>query len=79
MASSKVVKGYAALAKALAQGDQEDRRLATGIVETVRGIAATGNSDRTSHAIKPHQSDRKAVDPQPSDRTPTDKKPSHER
>lgn len=78
-ASSKVVKGYAALAKALAQGDQEDRRLATGIVETVRGIAATGNPDRTSHAIKPHQSDRAAVDPQPSNRTPTDKKPSYER
>ncbi len=39
-ASQKVVKGYEALARALAQGEPDDRSLALGIVNAVRGMTA---------------------------------------
>lgn len=80
--SPKVVKGYEVLAKALAQGDQEDRQLATGIVETVRGMVATGGSERTGPAVKQQETSRdgrESADARNTERTPTDKKSSHER
>ena len=72
----KVINGYAALAKALAQGDQEDRQLATGIVETVRSMVAPNRSEPTGPAMKPRgpASDAPQVAP-----VPANKNPSHER
>ena len=76
-AAPKVVNGYAVLAKALAQGDQEDRQLATGIVETVRSmVAAPNRSEPTGPAMKPREP---ASDAPQVDRRPDNKNPSHGR
>lgn len=75
-AAPKVVNGYAVLAKALAQGDQEDRQLATGIVETVRSMVAPNRSEPTGPAMKPREP---ASDAPQVDRMPANKNPSHER
>lgn len=80
--SPNAIKGYEALAKALAQGDQEDRRLAVGVVETVRGMVASGGPDRAGLAPTQKQSTHEArsvPDTHNAGRLPADKKPSHER
>lgn len=74
-ASQKVVKGYESLAKALAQGEPDDRSLALGIVNTVKGMAAQQGTD-----IQPAKKEREvARDGQEARRTLPDKNQSPER
>lgn len=75
-ASKKVVKGYESLAKALAQGEPDDRSLALGIVNTVKGMNAQQGTD-----IQPAQKEPREVarDGQEARRTLPDKKQSPER
>ena len=75
-ASKKVVKGYESLAKALAQGEPDDRSLALGIVNTVKGMNAPKGTD-----IQPAKKEPREVvrDGQEARRTLPDKKQSPER
>ncbi|TKR30450.1 hypothetical protein FCE95_10030 [Luteimonas gilva] len=75
-ASQKVVKGYESLAKALAQGEPDDRSLALGIVNTVKGMKAQQGTD-----IQPTKNEPREVtrDGQEAHRTVPDKKQSPER
>lgn len=74
-ASSNVVKGYETLAKALAQGDQEERLLALGIVDTVKGMKTQRGIENQPETKKPGELAR---DDQEAGRTPA-KNPSPER
>ena len=75
-APQKVIKGYESLAKALAQGEPDDRSLALGIVNTVKGMKAQQGTD-----IQPAKKARSEVvrDSQEARRTSPDKKQSPER
>lgn len=75
-ASKKVVKGYELLAKALAQGEPDDRSLALGIVNTVMGMNVPQGTD-----IQPAKKEPREVarDGQGARRALPDKKQSPER
>lgn len=75
-ASQKVVKGYESLAKALAQGEPDDRSLALGIVNTVKGMKAQQRTDIQPAKEEPREV---ALGGQEARRTLPDKKQSPER
>lgn len=75
-ASQKVVNGYESLAKALAQGEPDDRSLALGIVNTVKGMKAQQGTDIQPAKKEPREVGR---DGQEARRTLPDKKHSPER
>lgn len=75
-APKKVVKSYEALAKALAQGEADDRSLALGIVNTVKGMNAPQGNDIQPAKKEPHEAGR---DSQEARRTLPEKKQPPER
>lgn len=76
MAPHKVIKGYESLAKALAQGEPDDRSLALGIVNTVKGMKAQQDTDIQPAKKAPREVVR---DSQEARRTSPDKKQFPER
>lgn len=75
-APQKVIKGYESLAKALALGEPDDRSLALGIVNTVKGMKAQQGNDIQPAKKAPREAVR---DSQEARRTSPDKKQSPER